>query len=158
MVRVSSLIPSQRLKPSTRVMSVAVQTSPPPEAEAVISAHRSSPIASARTRPTRRGGVTNVTAEIRALVGQLSGAINGFQAENRSMQDSLKPRKKPTDTSSDPPLTGPSPALDGSGIPPVPHPPPQPQLAPELSASQPSANKAQRDFQHILRVEHECIR
>jgi len=69
------------------------------------------------------------------------------------MQDSLKLRKEPTDTSS-----GPPPALDGGGVPPVPHPPPQSQLAPEPSVSQPSANEAQRDFQHILRVEHECIR
>ena len=145
----------QKLKHSPRFVSVAVQTSPPPEAEAAVSTHQSSPTAPARTRLTRRGGVTNATADIEALVGQLSDAIDGFHAVSRPVQETVKSRKKPTDTSSGPPPVGPPPAFGGASL--VPH-SPQYQPAPESLVSQPSPNKTQPSFQRILRVEHECIR
>ena len=149
---------SQRLKRSPSFISVAVQTSPPLEPEAVDSIHQSSSIAPARTRLTQNEGVTNVTADIQALVSQLSDAMSGFQAVSRSVQGSLKSRQKPTDTSSGPSPVAPHPTLGGGGVPPVPRTPPQHQLAPELSVSHPSPNKTQPNFQHILRVEHECTR
>lgn len=139
-------------------MSVAVQTLPPPETETVDSTCRSSPIAPTKTKSIQRGGLTNVTVEIQALVGKLSDAIDGFQAESRSMQGTLKSRRRPTDTSFDPPPANPSPTLDDVGVPLIPHSPPKHKLPAEPPFPQPSPNKTRPDFQQILRIEHECIR
>ena len=146
----------QRLKDSPRFASTAIQTSPPPEVKAVGSTLRLPIMSPPRTRLTRRGGVTNPPADIQVLVDELSDAIDRLQVESRSMQDALKLRKRPTALSSNLPPTNPSPALGDDRISPTPHPPPEYQLPPEPQPSSPK--KTQPDFQHILRLERECVR
>ena len=146
----------QRLKDSPRFTSTAVQTSPLSEIKVLDSALHLPAMSPPRTRLTRRGGATNPSGDIQVLVGELSDAINRLQAESRSMQDALKLRKRPTDISSNPPPANPSFAIGGGGVSPTPHPPPEYQLPPEPQP--PSPKKTQPNFQHILRVERECVR
>jgi len=133
--------------------SVAVQTSPSVEPEAVHSTHRSSPTAPTRTRPHPRGGVTNAVEDLQARVDLLSDAISGFKKERRSSKDTLDARRKPTDIKPDPHSVS-----ADIEAPPTPHPPPRRQLPPQTPSPQPPPNEPHGGFQHILRVERECIR
>ena len=142
-----------------RFTSVAVQTSPPLGAGAAHSTHRSSPAAPAptRTKLYPRGGVANVIEDLQAHVDLLSGAINEFKKERQSIKDTIEASRKPTNSNLSPPSTNP-PAPVYVGVPPVPRSPPQHQLTSGPPPPQPPPNKSQPNFQHILRVEHECIR
>ena len=147
-----------RDKLSPGATSVAVQTSPPSEAEAVHSTPRPSPTAPARTKPPPRGEATNAVEDLRARIDLLSDAIDGIKKERRSMQETLDTRKKPTETESSPPSANPPSVPVDVGAPPTQCPPPQDQLLPQPYSPRPPPNEPQPDFQHILRVEHECIK
>jgi len=147
-----------RGKRSPHFESVAVQTSPPVEPEAAHSSHRSLSTAPTRTKLYPRGGVTNTVEDLQARVELLSDAISGFKRERRSMEDTLGSRRKPTDTKPDPRSARPPSVSVDAGVPPLPHPPPRHQVPPEPPVPQPPPNEPHRDFHHILRVEHECIR
>jgi len=140
-------------KNASYCVSVAVQTSPPSEPDAVHSTRRPLPAAPTRARPYPRGGATNTVEDLRARVDLLSDAIGGFKKERQSIKDTLEARKKPADAKHDPPSTSPPPVPAGAGVSPILHPPSQHHLP-----AQPPPNEPHRDFQHILRIEHECIR
>ena len=147
-----------KYKHSPRFTSVAVQASSPTKVEAVHSTRRSSPMALPRTRPPPGGGGTNAVEDLRARVDLLSDAIDRFKREARFTKDALGTTQKPAATKPDSSSGIPPSAPTDAGVLPIPHLPSRRQLPTETLSSQSSSNESKPDFQHILRVEHECIR
>lgn len=160
LLRTSLVSQLLRDKNTSSSISVAVQTSPP-DFGAPHPLPCSPPITPMRTSLPPTETRDNIE-DMKARIDLLSHAIDHFAGENRATRDTFESGRKPTDTRSDPLPTSPSSILGDNRVSSVPHSPPKYQLPPEIPSkppsSQPPPHKTLPDFQHILRVEQECLR
>lgn len=150
-------LPPQRLQSEhrPRFASAGVQTSPP-EPEATHPPSYSSPTTLTQMGPST-GEVGSGVEDLRVQIQLLSDAIHGFGREVRTTRGAVESRRKPADTGSDPP--SPSSLVSDDGVvSPIPQSPRHHQPPPDPPSSPPSPQKTPPDFQHILRLEDECLR
>ena len=99
---------------------------------------------------------SEVPRSLRSDIELLAGAINRFEREAQTMRETLRSRDSPEARSNLHPAI--SSALGDSEAPPIPGSLPRHWPPPEPLPPRHSLHKTQPDFQHILRVESECLR